>query len=189
MKNNMASLLGLCAVLVLVTINTVTGASYEFKVGDTRGWREPDANDTAMYNQWAAKNRFRVGDSLFFKYKEDSVLVVDKWGYYHCNTTNPISAFNNRKTVIKLDKPGLFYFISGAPDHCRNGQRIAINVLSLHPTPQLPSSIAVPPQPYPTDSPSPSPLPSFSVSLSVTLIPVSMALITTTIAIFFWGSP
>ncbi|KAF8393419.1 hypothetical protein HHK36_021663 [Tetracentron sinense] len=190
MKNSMASLLGLfCAFLVLATVNTDAGASNEFKVGNIGVWRQPDANDTAMYNQWAANNRFRVGDSLYFEYKEDSVLVVDKRGYHHCNATNPISAFNNGKTVIKLDKPGLFYFISGTPDHCRNGQRLVVNVLVLHPsTPQPPLSIAIPPQPYPTDSPSPSPLPSSGASVAATMVIVSMVL-TTNLVTLVYGAP
>lgn len=104
----MASLLALfCTALIAVTMIAVGEASNEFKVGESRGWREP-ANDTDPYNQWAVKNRFRVGDSLYFEYKEDSVLVVDKFGYYHCNTSNPISAFNDGKTVINLDRPGPF---------------------------------------------------------------------------------
>ncbi|KAF8400874.1 hypothetical protein HHK36_014177 [Tetracentron sinense] len=183
----MASLLALFyAFLLLATMNAVAGDLTEFKVGDTGGWREPDANSTSMYSQWAAKNRFQVGDSLNFEYKEDSVLVVEKWGYHHCNTSNPISAFNNGKTVIKLDKPGPIYFISGAPDHCKNGQRLVVDVLTVHPTPP---SIAVPPQSYnPTDSFAPSPLPSSGVSVAVAAIPFLMAL-TATLVTLVSGSP
>lgn len=36
----------------------------EFKVGDELGWKEPGSNDTSMYNQWAERNRFQIGDDL-----------------------------------------------------------------------------------------------------------------------------
>ncbi|KAG5628689.1 hypothetical protein H5410_000406 [Solanum commersonii] len=29
-----------------------------------------------LYNEWAAKNRFKVNDTLTFEYKKDSVLAV-----------------------------------------------------------------------------------------------------------------
>ncbi|XP_043721198.1 stellacyanin-like [Telopea speciosissima] len=185
-NNNMASLLGAFFYTFLIAI---ANASSEFKVGDSVGWREPDANNTQIYNQWAAHNRFLVGDSLNFEYnKEDSVLVVDKFGYYHCNTTKPISAFNDGKTVIKLDNPGPFYFISGTPDHCNNGQRMVVNVLGLHPIPQSPppssSSIANPPQTYMnTDSPSPSPNQNSGISITstVSLIPFVLTLVITSV--------
>ncbi|KAI3961150.1 hypothetical protein MKX01_035736 [Papaver californicum] len=59
-----------------------------------------------------------------------------------CNMTATIASFNDGKTVIKLDKPGSFYFISGALDHCKKGNQTS-------PPSRPPSaqpSIAVPPQ-------------------------------------------
>ncbi|KAF6164504.1 hypothetical protein GIB67_025330 [Kingdonia uniflora] len=159
-------------VVVAVSLVAVTKASNVFKVGDTSGWRQPEDNTTEIYNQWAAEKRFLVGDSLVFEYKaEDSVLVVNKSGYYHCNTTKPISTFNNGKTMIKLDNPGPIYFISGALDHCKNGQRLIINVMTLHPpTPPSPPSIAVPPaQSFPSDAPAPSPNNSGVSSIGTTI--------------------
>ncbi|XP_038713472.1 mavicyanin-like [Tripterygium wilfordii] len=136
----MKSLLGLFCLVFLSQMNgMVVDASKELKVGDELGWQEPPPNNTAIYTQWAAKNRFLVGDSLFFEYQNDSVLVVDKFGYYHCNTSNSVSAFDNGKTVIKLDKPGPSYFISGIPDHCKNGQRLLADVMGPHPLEQAPA--------------------------------------------------
>ncbi|KAJ4950874.1 hypothetical protein NE237_027706 [Protea cynaroides] len=116
----MASLLGVFfTVLIAFSFSMnpkLAHASTEFKVGDNGGWLEP-INNTQIYNQWAAHNRFHVGDSLYFEYKNDSVLVVDKWDYYHCNSSKPIFSFNDGKTVIKLDKPGPFYFISADLNH------------------------------------------------------------------------
>ena len=118
-----------------------------------------------------------------FEYKNDSVLVVDKWGYYHCNTSNRISVSNDGNTVINLDTPGPIYFISGDPDHCKNGQRLVVEVMTLHPISQSPPSIASPPQPYWAVSPAPSPQSSSGVSVSVTLISVLMALSANVVAL------
>ncbi|CAK9161518.1 unnamed protein product [Ilex paraguariensis] len=185
MKNsNMASFLGhFCAVLLLImvmaTINTPVGASKEFEVGNGVGWRQPRVNETELYNHWAARRRFHVGDSLRFEYKNDSVLVVDKWGYYHCNTSNPISVFSDGNTVINLDRPGSIYFISGDPDHCNNGQRLVVEVITLHPISHTPHSIASPPQPYSAMSPGPSTHSSSGESVSVTMVSALMAHIAT----------
>ncbi|KAK9281450.1 hypothetical protein L1049_004352 [Liquidambar formosana] len=192
MKNtNMASpLFGLfCAsFIILVAVNAPVGDAEEIKVGDDEGWRVPGANNSAMYSQWAARNRFVVGDSLSFEYQNDSVLVVDKWGYYHCNTSKPISAYNNGNSVIKLDRPGLFYFISGTPDHCKDGQRLILEVMTLRPISQSPPSIASPPDPYVAVPPSPSPLSSSGVVTSMTLISVLMALLATLVTLV-WCAP
>ncbi|CBI36092.3 unnamed protein product, partial [Vitis vinifera] len=180
MKNtNMVSSLGVLftALIVLVAMNSSAGAATEFRVGDADGWRKPGVNETAMYEQWAKRNRFQVGDSLSFEYKNDSVLVVDKWDFYHCNSSSPISSFKNGKSVIKLERPGSFYFISGDPEHCKSGQRLVISVMALHPISQSPPAIALPPGNYFPISPSPSPLSSSGVLVSATLVPLLMAFI------------
>ncbi|KAK2654693.1 hypothetical protein Ddye_014549 [Dipteronia dyeriana] len=90
--------------------------------------------------------------------------VVEKWGYYHCNTRKAIIAFNYGKSLIKLDRPGPFYFISGTFDHCRNGQRLLVEVTGLHQSPHSPpSTIAAPPGTLL----SPGPLPSLSAAKSL----------------------
>ncbi|KAK6914850.1 Phytocyanin domain [Dillenia turbinata] len=146
--------------IILAAPNAPVEASREFKVGDHEGWREPRKNNSALYDQWATRNRFQIGDSLYFEYVDDSVLQVQKWGYYHCDTTNPIIIFNNGNSVINLDRSGPFYFISGNPGHCKNGQRLIVEVmgLHLHPIHQSPPSVGIPPEPYSAISPSPSQL-------------------------------
>lgn len=47
-------------IVSIAATNSPVEASKEFKVG----WRTPDANESAIYDQWAARKRFRVGDSL-----------------------------------------------------------------------------------------------------------------------------
>lgn len=73
-------------------------------------------------------------------------MVVDKYGYYHCNSTRPASVFKDGNTVINLERPGPAYFVSGDPDHCKNGQRLMVEVITLHPITRSPESPA--PSPY-----------------------------------------
>ncbi|KAI8544488.1 hypothetical protein RHMOL_Rhmol08G0300900 [Rhododendron molle] len=173
-----------CCMFFIVSIaatNSPVEPSKEFKVGGSEGWRTPDANESAIYDQWAARKRFRVGDSLRFEYKNDSVLVVDKFGYYHCNASNPISTFNHgNTTVVNLDKPGPIYFISGDPNHCKDGQRLVIEVMSLHQVAHSPPSVAN----SPDSAMSPSSLSGSGVSDSVTLVSVSVAVIATSVTLF-----
>ncbi|KAF8692863.1 hypothetical protein HU200_039220 [Digitaria exilis] len=105
-------------------------AGLEFRVGGPRGWRVPDANTS--YGWWAMNNRFHVGDHLYFKYAHDSVLVVDREAFDACNTIEPLAAFTDGATTVRLDRPGFFCFISGEPGHCEEGQRLIVRVM-VHP--------------------------------------------------------
>lgn len=67
-----------------------------------------------------------------FKYQKDSVLVVSSADYLKCNTSNPISKFEDGNTIFEFDRSGFFYFISGQPDHCKSGQKLIIRV--MHPS-------------------------------------------------------
>ncbi|KAL6629626.1 hypothetical protein ACP70R_029391 [Stipagrostis hirtigluma subsp. patula] len=58
-----------------------------YDVGGYRGWCVPVA-DTS-YASWAASNRFHVGDQLYFRYFNDSVLMVDCPEFFACNATSP----------------------------------------------------------------------------------------------------
>ncbi|XVF11675.1 hypothetical protein REPUB_Repub08aG0047700 [Reevesia pubescens] len=69
-----------------------------------------------------------------FKYKKDSVLVVTEDEYDKCEPSHPQFFSNNGDTVFTLDRPGLFFFISGVTGHCQKGQKMIIKVLEP-PTP------------------------------------------------------
>ncbi|KAL6585058.1 hypothetical protein OROMI_004347 [Orobanche minor] len=166
----MASIMSFCFFTTMLTIAITSSApsawaEQEFKVGGDEGWRQPAADETDLYARWAATMRFHVGDSLRFEYNNDTVVVVDKWGYYHCNTSHAVSVFKDGNTVINLKQPGPVYFISANPDHCKNGQRLVVEVMTTHPIPQSP----------PRDdasSPAPSPISgagSFSVAPELVL--------------------
>lgn len=116
-----------------------------------------------------------------FEYKNDSVVEVEKWGYFHCDASKPIVAFNNGHGVFKLDRPGPFFFISGTLNHCKGGQRLQIEVMGLHHHSPL---IATPP----AAQPAPSPQQSSGVSVSMTRGSSSALLIGTLIALL-WSLP
>ncbi|KAM3380187.1 stellacyanin [Capsicum galapagoense] len=144
----------LCFIVVTIVSFVVAAASAEeFKVGDAVGWREPSANETDLYNHWASNKKFHVGDKLRFEYRNDSVIKVHKWEFYHCNRTHPVSSAKDGNRTFNLNRVGPVYFTSGDPEHCKKGQRLSIEVLPLHPISQSP------PQPLPISvAPSPAPL-------------------------------
>ncbi|CAN8269087.1 unnamed protein product [Cochlearia groenlandica] len=136
-------------------------SSTEFKVGGENGWIIPNSTTHGdMFNQWASDNRFKIGDTIRFTYKNDSVLVVSKEEYKKCKATKPKLYSNNNDTVFTLDRSGLFYFISGVSGHCEKGQKMIIKVMEIE---SSSSSIESPP---PTESSSSS-SPSSSSSLPV----------------------
>ncbi|XP_010521512.1 PREDICTED: mavicyanin [Tarenaya hassleriana] len=122
----------LWALAVIAAMEAAADASRVFKVGDDFGWRVPFDNDPSLYSHWATSKRFHIGDSLSFVYRNDSVVEVDKWGFYHCNGSDPIVAFDNGNSTVKLNRPGPFYFISGVTDRCRSGQRLIVEVMHFH---------------------------------------------------------
>ncbi|TKY48204.1 Early nodulin protein 1 [Spatholobus suberectus] len=155
----MASLLVVlctCVIVFMATANTCVEAGRQFKVGGRFGWHEPGPNNTEFYSQWAERNRFQIGDALVFEYQNDSVLSVEKWDYINCDASNPITAFDNGKSTFNLDRPGDFYFISGTDDHCKNGQRLLVDVMHPHPILKSPPPISLPPEGFPPMAPPPS---------------------------------
>ncbi|XP_050232195.1 early nodulin-like protein 21 [Mercurialis annua] len=171
-----------------VSINGLANAGKLFKVGDEFGWQEPGGNTNttnAVYTKWAENNRFRVGDSLLFVYKNDSVVQVEKFGYFHCSSTKPIVAFNNGRSIFNFDKSGPFYFISGAPNHCKRGQRLIAEVMGEH-HPRSPPSIANPPD-QSNNYNAPSPQPSSGTLISARIGSVSVFVAATILVNLVWS--
>ncbi|KAL6851742.1 hypothetical protein ACP4OV_020306 [Aristida adscensionis] len=146
----MANLLPPVLLLALLGALCRRAGATDFEVGGDDGWVVPPSSDGRVYNQWASKNRFLVGDSVHFKYKKDSVMVVTEDDYNNCRASHPIFFSNNGDTDVELDRPGAFYFISGATGHCERGQRMVIKVIG-HDAPDGP-----PPPPAPPSPPHPS---------------------------------
>ncbi|CAG7889868.1 unnamed protein product [Brassica rapa] len=130
----------LVTILVSFFLFSCGVSSTELEVGGEDGWVVPNSNKTHgyMFNQWASHNRFKVGDTIRFKYKKDSVLVVSEDEYKECKATKPQLYSNNQDTVFKLDRPGLFYFISGVSGHCEKGQKMIIKVMETESSPDSP---------------------------------------------------
>ncbi|KAL3637540.1 hypothetical protein CASFOL_018708 [Castilleja foliolosa] len=137
----------LCAAVLAASLAAVLVSGFQFQVGGPKGWRTPTGDEPETYNEWAAKNRFHIGDTLYFKYEKDSVLVVSSADYLKCNTSNPVSKFEDGKTVFRFNRSGPFYFISGQPGHCKLGQRLIVRV--IHPR--------LAPSPAPVVAPAPAP--------------------------------
>nr|XP_043623080.1 early nodulin-like protein 1 [Erigeron canadensis] len=139
----------LATTLVVFSVNLDVSEATEFVVGGKQNsWSTNAPNEL---NAWAEKERFKVGDSLVFKYdaKVDSVLQVEEGDYKKCIKTKPINEYHDGNTLIKLNESGAFYFISGANGHCEKGQKLVIRVLS-----QKHSSTAPAPSLPPTTTPS-----------------------------------
>ncbi|CAI8610197.1 unnamed protein product [Vicia faba] len=106
----------------------------EFEVGGRNGWVVPTSKDSdEMYNQWASQNRFKIEDTIHFKYDKDSVMMVSEEEYEKCKSDRPLFFENNGNTVYKFERPGMFYFISGVSGHCTRGQKMVIKVLDIEP--------------------------------------------------------
>ncbi|XP_027927902.1 mavicyanin-like [Vigna unguiculata] len=173
----------------MAATNTSVHASIHYHVGGSLGWHQPDPNNTEFYSQWAQRNRFQVGDALVFEYQNDSVLSVEKLDYMNCDASNPITAFDNGKSTFNLDRPGDFYFISGNNEHCKNGQRLDVDVIHEHRF-SSPPPISLPPQGLPPMAPPPSDQ-GFedSTSASVMLTATSMSVLVITFVIVVLLAP
>ncbi|XP_059294256.1 early nodulin-like protein 21 [Lycium ferocissimum] len=117
------------SILVTTSLQFMHVSSLEFQVGDTTGWAVPPANVTNFYNNWASQMRFKIGDTIRFKYKKDSVMEVSEKEYKKCNSTRPHFFSNTGNTMFTLEHSGYFYFVSGAAGHCERGQRMIVRVL------------------------------------------------------------
>ncbi|GMH05826.1 hypothetical protein Nepgr_007666 [Nepenthes gracilis] len=132
--------------LLFVSSIAVCASGFQFEVGGDRGWVKPSGDENETYNEWAEQKRFHIGDSVYFKYQKDSVLEVTRDDYENCIKSNPIARFEDGNTLVKLDRSGFFYFISGEPGHCESGQKIIIRVMVQSGVPW--TSIASAPSPH-----------------------------------------
>ncbi|URD83021.1 Plastocyanin-like domain [Musa troglodytarum] len=169
----MATSCGLALACVAVMI-AMAGAT-QFRVGGSKGWSVPDPG-AMSYNQWAERNRFRVGDSVLFVYPpdKDSVLQVAKEAYDACNTNAYVDKYDDGNTVVTFNRSGPFYFISGVEANCLRNESVVVVVMadrsnraaapgasepSLSPSPSTPVASAPSPSPSPSTASAPSPPP------------------------------
>lgn len=62
--------------------------------------------------------------------------MVSEEEYEKCHSAHPLFFANDGDGVFKLDRPGLFYFISGAAGHCERGQKMIVKVIEPADPPQ-----------------------------------------------------
>ncbi|KAI3803088.1 hypothetical protein L1987_31236 [Smallanthus sonchifolius] len=139
--------------LVSFSMNFDVHEGAEFLVGGKENsWRIPTSPNGL--NEWAEKERFKVGDVLVFKYdsKTDSVLEVEEGDYNKCNKMKPIHEYHDGNTTVKINESGAFFFISGANGHCEKGLKLEVKVLSQKHSSPPP---ALPPKDSPTVYPPP----------------------------------
>ncbi|KAF8696288.1 hypothetical protein HU200_037192 [Digitaria exilis] len=94
--------LGLAA---FVAASAATSHGDVFHVGDKDGWVSKPA---VSYDRWAASHRFKITDTLVFKYKKgaDSVLVVDRRHYDACDGRDPIDELRDGDSAYVLGRTG-----------------------------------------------------------------------------------
>ncbi|OAY53591.1 early nodulin-like protein 3 [Manihot esculenta] len=120
------------SLLLMITLFLSLSEAKEIIIGGkTDAWKIPSSQSDSL-NKWAESSRFRIGDTLVWKYdsEKDSVLQVTREAYLSCNISNPIEEYKDGNTKVKLDRSGPFYFISGAEGHCVKGQKMIVVVLS-----------------------------------------------------------
>lgn len=65
------------------------------------------------------------------KFERDAVevMLVTKEDYGACKSGHPIRVFNSIEAALKLEHPGMVYFISSVSEDCRKGHKEVIEVL------------------------------------------------------------
>ncbi|XP_010050045.1 umecyanin [Eucalyptus grandis] len=126
-------LAGFLAVAMLACLGGA--AATEYVVGDSRGWTASPNITVGYYDEWAANKTFMGGDTLKFVWNgTHNVAFVTKEEYDNC--TKVISVFQGGVAfsyTLPADANGPYYFISTVDSDCENGQKLAINVISLTP--------------------------------------------------------
>ena len=62
-------------------------------------------------------------------------MEVTEEDYKKCNSSHPNFFSNTGSTLLRLDRPGPFYFISGVSGHCQRGQKMIVKVMYPDETP------------------------------------------------------
>ncbi|XP_010419549.1 PREDICTED: early nodulin-like protein 1 [Camelina sativa] len=128
----MSSSLMMCCCLLLLF--SLLSEGREILVGgksNTWSWKVPESTEETL-NQWSERTRFKIGDTLLWKYnaENDSVLQVKEKDYERCDRSEPMRGYKDGHTKIELNRPGPFYFISGEEGHCQRGEKLRVVVLS-----------------------------------------------------------
>ncbi|KAJ7540711.1 hypothetical protein O6H91_10G027500 [Diphasiastrum complanatum] len=96
----------------------------QYKVGGDRGWVLGGPN----YAAWARQHQIRAGDTLLFQYPPEThyVMQVSQQDFKACVTSRPVLTATGGSNVIRLSRPGTYWFICGVAGHCSAGMKVAI---------------------------------------------------------------
>ncbi|RLN34296.1 umecyanin-like [Panicum miliaceum] len=116
--------LAVAAVAAVLAVPQLAAAA-DHPVGGSGSW---DASGTS-YNAWSAKQTFKQGDTVSFKFAPShDVTEVTKAGYDACSGANPVKSYTGGSASIKLTAPGRRYFICSVPGHCAAGMKLEVTV-------------------------------------------------------------
>ena len=73
--------------------------------------------------------------------------------YLSCNMSSPVAEHSDGHTVVRLHRPGPFYFIGGAKGACEKGEKLIVVVMA----PRRYGGIAPAPSPMMFDGPAVAP--------------------------------
>ncbi|KAE9602356.1 putative cupredoxin [Lupinus albus] len=108
---------------------------FDFVVGGSKDqWKVPLQSPDSL-NRWAEAQRFRIGDTLVFKYDNstESVHLVNEEDYLACNTLRNHTILKDGNSKFNLMDSGPFHFISGSQGHCQMGLKLVVVVMSHRP--------------------------------------------------------
>jgi hypothetical protein len=138
--------------LLLLLVSGCAGAVY--KVGDLDAWGVPPPSKPDVYKRWAKSIHFALGDSIckqpnqpppqclthsptcltraliagfLYPPSQDSVLQLAPEAFASCDLSRPVARLADGNS-FNLTMPGRAYYASGAPGHCRKGQKLWVDV-------------------------------------------------------------
>jgi len=136
---------------VVVALAVQLAAAADHPVGGDGSW---DASGNG-YDAWSAKQTFKQGDTLSFKFASShDVTEVTKAGYDACSGgSNAVKSYTGTSATVKLSAPGKRYFICSVPGHCAAGMKLEVTVTAPAPSskskPRHQRSVAPTPAPAP----------------------------------------
>ncbi|KAJ4831121.1 hypothetical protein Tsubulata_000651 [Turnera subulata] len=113
--------------LLLVALMAEEAIAVQHIVGGSQGWDE-----STDFDSWASGQKFKVGDTLVFKYSSlhSVVELGDESSYKKCDLGSKVASMSTGNDVVKLDKPGTRYFACGTMGHCDQGMKVKITTES-----------------------------------------------------------
>jgi hypothetical protein len=137
--------------LLLLLAGGCAGAVY--KVGDLDTWGMPPPSKPDVYKRWAKSvhlhsvtpsvskptpstasavsasslthpTRLTRARRFLYPSSQDSVLQLAPEAFASCDLSRPVARLADGNSFFNLTVPGRAYYASGAPGHCRKGQKL-----------------------------------------------------------------